>query len=317
MAVIERPDVDALLNGELGDWLREQAVVRDAAREKSNSRFVLSAFLVLPLAAFLLFGPALDGQLKLWIIMGTGAVAAWWSYLPRAKAVKETKEGINIALAQALGLDYQHDIEPGLGFERAQHFKMVPGFQRSSFEDLWSGEVGGRRFTLHEAHLQQKRQSGKNSHYVTVFRGPVMTLTFDRQFHATTLVERAKRHKKFGFFGEKDSLGVAGLDLQKADMVHPRFEDEFTVYTTDQVEARYLVHPSYVERLIALEEAFSGKKVRALFHQGELTIVLETSNMFESGNIDAGRDREMIETCIEQFMSMADLAASLNEPARG
>jgi hypothetical protein len=32
--------------------------------------------------------------------------------------------------------------------------------------------------------------------------------------------------------------------------------------------------------------------------------------------MDAGRDREMIETCISQFMSMADLAGTLNEPAR-
>lgn len=299
--------------GELGQWLERQALVREDARAKSNSRLVTAAFVVLPLAAFVLFGPGWDGQLKMWIIGLAGAGAGWWVYAPRARAIRETKEGINASLAAALGLDYAHDTEAGLGFERARAFAMVPHFSRSSFEDMWSGAIGERQFTLHEAHLQQRRQSGKNSHYVTVFRGPVMTISADRRFHGTTLVERAGKHKKFGFFGEKDELEAGGLALAKVDMVHPGFEDQFTVYSSDQVEARYLVHPTYIEKMIALEEAFSGKKIRTLFHEGEVTVVLESSNMFESGGMDAARDREMVETCVSQFMAMADLAAALNE----
>jgi hypothetical protein len=314
--VIERPDVDELLRGELGEWLSQQTLVREEARQKSNSRLVWSALIILPLAGFVIGIPFGAGDLKFWIIGAAMAAAGWWIYAPRAKAIKQTKEGINSALARALGLDYQHEVEPAAGFLRAQSFKMVPSFQRSSFEDMWSGKIGNRLFTLHEAHLQQRRQSGKNSHYVTVFRGPVMTISCNRAFHGATLVERAGKHKKYGFFGEKDMLEVDGRALQRVDMVHPDFEDEFTIYSTDRVEAHYLVHPTYVERMIALERAFSGKKIRTLFHQGELTVVLEAKNMFESGGMDAGRDREMIETCISQFMSMADLAGTLNEPAR-
>ena len=72
----------------------------------------------------------------------------------------------------------------------------------------------------------------------------------------------------------------------------------------------------YVERLIALEQAFAGKKIRTLFHSGELTVVLETEDMFESGSMNAARDRELVEKCVGQFLSMADLAATLNEPGR-
>ena len=314
--MIERPDVDTLLSGELGHWLKGQAKVRDAAREQSNSRFVMSAFAVLPLAGFLLFGPSWDGQIKMWII-GLAAVGAGiWAYAPRAAAIKQTKEGINSALAGALGLNYLHDTGPSPGFERAKSFRMVPSFDESSFEDLWHGEVAARAFSLHEAHLQERRSTGKSSHLVTVFRGPVMTIACDRQFHGTTLVERANRHRKFGFFGEKDAVNIADLNLTKVDMVHPGFEDEFSIYTTDQVEARYLVHPIYVERLIALEAAFAGKKIRTLFHAGELTVVLETEDMFESGSMNAARDRELVETCVGQFMSMAELAGTLNEPGR-
>src|SRR5688500_5270590 len=57
-AMIERPDVDTLLAGPLGQWLEQQAQVRAAAREKSNQRYVIGAFVVLPLLAFLWYGPA-------------------------------------------------------------------------------------------------------------------------------------------------------------------------------------------------------------------------------------------------------------------
>ena len=83
--------------------------------------------------------------------------------------------------------------------------------------------------------------------------------------------------------------------------------------TSDGVEARYLVHPTYVEKLIALENAFAGQKIRTLFAAGELTVVLEATNMFESGSLDARRDRELVEACVNQFMSMAELVGALNE----
>ena len=192
-----------------------------------------------------------------------------------------------------------------------------PQHDRANFEDLWYGNLAGQAFTLHEAHLEDERGSGKNRHWVTVFRGPIITIGFARKFHGVTLLERSGRHKKFGLFGEKEELEMAdGTVLAIADMVHPDFEDAFTVFTTDQVEARYLVHPVYIERLIALEASFSGQNIRTLFRDGQLTVVLKTDNMFESGSLDARRDRDMVEMCVGQFMAMAGLATALNEEPR-
>lgn len=315
--MIKAPDVDALMAGSLGEWLNSQAVVRDAAKAKSNWRFTWSAVVLMPLLALLWFGPNWFFQLKLFITFGGVAGAGIWSYNPRGQAIKDTKSGINAALAAALGVTYSHDCLAGQGFERGIACNMLPSHDRAGFEDLWHGELGGHPFTLHEAHLEERRGSGKNRTWVTVFRGPIITIGFARRFHGVTLVERSGRHKKFGFFGEKDELTAKdGTVLAKADMVHPDFEDAFTIYTTDQVEARYLVHPVYIERLIALEASFSGQNIRTLFRDGELTVVLTTENMFESGSLDARRDREMVEMCVAQFMAMARLAAALNEAPR-
>src|SRR5688500_3200079 len=228
LAMIERPDVDTLLAGPLGEWLARQAVVREDAKRKSNRRFVIAGIVAAPILGLLWLGQliGLNEELKIFasfIGLGGGGV---WAYAPRAKAIKETKRGINQAIAASLGLTYSDEFEPGHGFELAKTYQMVPSHDRSSFEDLWSGDLGGRAFTLHEAHLEEQRGSGKNRRWVTVFRGAILTIEFDRQFHGTTLVERNKKHRKL-FGGEKDSVTFEGHRLDCADMVHPEFEDAF------------------------------------------------------------------------------------------
>ena len=93
-------------------------------------------------------------------------------------------------------------------------------------------------------------------------------------------------------------------------------EDMFSIWSSDGVEARYLVHPEYVERLVAVEQAYAGQNIRALFHGGELLIVLESGDMFESGSLDATDDRALLDRTIHQFATLADLAARLNERPR-
>lgn len=312
--MIERPDVDALMAGELGQFLQAQVQVRQDAKAKTNQRYLMSAAGMIPLVLVLFFLPI--GEFKIWGSVIAGMGAWWWSRQPIMAAKKQTKSGINEAIASALGLNYVHDCESGHGFLRAKSHKMFPSYTRANHEDLWSGDMAGLPFSLHESHLEERRGSGKNSRWVTVFRGPVITIGFARSFHATTLLERSGRHRRFGFFGEKDELKVDGAVLDKADMVHPDFEDAFTVYTNDQTEARYLVHPTYIEKLIALEQAFRGQGIRTLFKDSELTIVLKTENMFESGSLDHNLDRAMVQMCVSQFMAMADLCAQLNEAPR-
>ncbi len=316
--MIERPNVDTLLAGPLGEWLARQAVVREEAKRKSNRRFMIASVVLLPVLALFwvaqMFGDWSE-ELKMFLSFAGLAGGGGWAYAPRAKAIKETKRGINQAIAESLGLSYADTFEPGHGFELAKTYQMVPSYDRSSFEDLWSGELAGRAFSLHEAHLEERRGSGKNQRWVTVFRGAILTIEFDRQFHGTTLIERNKKHRRL-FGGQKDSVTFGGHQLDCADMVHPEFEDLFSVWSDDQVEARYLVHPRYIERLVDIERAFGGQDIRALFKGGQLAICIESGDMFESGSLDASQDRALVQKTCDQFMSLVDLATALNEPAR-
>jgi hypothetical protein len=316
--MIERPDVDTLMAGPLGEWLQRQAVVRAEAKAKSNRRFMIAGVVLVPVLGLFwvasFFGDW-NEELKMFLSFAGLAGGGGWAYAPRAKAIKETKRGINQAIAGALGLTYSDEFEPGHGFDLCKTYGMLPSYDRSSFDDLWSGNLAGKPFTLHEAHLEERRGSGKNQRWVTVFRGAILTIGFDRQFHGTTLVERNKKHQKW-FGGQKDYVTFNGHRLDCADMVNPDFEDVFTVWSDDQVEARYLVHPRYIERLVEVERGFGGENVRCLFKGGELAVAIESGNMFESGSLDASEDRARVQTCVDQFMRLVGLCEALEEPAR-
>jgi len=315
--VIERPDADALLAGPLGQWLADQSGLRERTRAKVTHRFVAAVVLAAAVAfAMVVSGGPVVGALQIGALIGAGG---WlWGEWTKRPVVNRIKEGINSAIARALGLSYSLAVADRRDFDRALRFAMLPTHDKATLEDAWWGEVGGRPFRLHEAKLTEERGSGKSRRTVTVFQGAIMSVGFARSFSGTTLIERNGQHDGLlGLFGRKrDSAEIGGLPLTRMDMVDPRFNDEFDVWTNDPVEAQYLVHPEYVERLVALESAFTARKLRALFRDGELLVVFEAGNEFETGSLDSGDDRHHLQQAIAHFSALADLAVRLNERGR-
>lgn len=315
--MIARPDPDALLAGPLGQWLNDQAGLRASTRAKAQHRF----YGAVGAAALVAFGVIIRGGPvpvagELGVLIGAGGFA--WMAWTRGPVEVKIKAGINTAIAQALGLDYSTVVTDPQPFERACAFDLVPRHDAANTEDQWSGALGGQRFCLHEAKLAEERGSGKDRRTVTVFAGVLMAVSFARPFSGVTLIRRKTRGLGLikALLGDKEAITVNGLRLQRVNLVDPRFEDRFEVWSSDQVEAHYLINPSYGERLVAIEQAFKGDKLRAVFAHGELLIALDSDNLFESGSLEASDDRQRLEQSIAQFGALADLAVQLNERPR-
>lgn len=310
--MITIPDVDTLMAGELGTWLSGQDQARKDAKSRAMKWWIAGVVIGLPF----LLGLGIEGivgQLIALVGMAIMAICATKGAMIRQAVVNSLKAQMNAALAKTLGISYSATAAFGDEFDLAYRFDLLPGYSRKSCEDLWEGDLTGTRFRLYEAKLIQRQGSGKDARDVTVFSGVILKIHFARDFHGVTLVERQRR--RLTLFG--DSQTKNGITLERVKMVDPRFEKAFDVYSSDQVEARYLVHPAYCERLIALEERFDGRKLKALFHQGDVIVTVESENLFESGAIDPRRDRELLGRTIEQFRAMAEMIASLNERPRG
>ena len=87
--------------------------------------------------------------------------------------------------------------------------------------------------------------------------------------------------------------------MQRAMLEDPEFERIFEVYTTDQVESRYLLTPDLMQKLVDMEKVFHGGKLKCCFDDGELLITLQGSDLFEPGSMfkrldDPERVRELL-----------------------
>lgn len=310
--MITIPDVDSLMAGELGSWLAGQDDARKQAKSKAWKRWIAGLVLGAPLLVGF-FWEGILGQVIGFAGLAIIIVGFTLGGMIRQQMVHSLKTEMNATLARTLGITYSSTASFGDEFDLAYRFDLLPGYTRKRCEDLWEGDLNGTRFRLYETTLVERRGSGKDARDVTVFSGVIIKIHFARDFHGVTLVERQRM--RLALFG--DSQTKNGVKLERVKMVDPRFEKAFDVYGSDQVEARYLVHPAYCERLIALEDRFEGKKLKALFHKGDVIVTVESDNLFESGSLDPARDRELLARTIEQFRSLADMITSLNARPRG
>lgn len=312
--MIERPDAQALMAGPLGQWLSGQSEARDTAKAKSRKYtfYGMVAGASLGLFVLILFR---DIEAGLGVGFGCFGIGSYMAYQARKEVTDRIKGQINGEIARALQVEYAMAVADRSLFDRARAFDMFPGFDNEKFEDEWCDLARTPSLRLHEVKLTQEQGSGKSRRTVTVFRGPILSVGFNRRFIGTTLITREDRYRSFFGF-QKDRITINGVALDRVSMVDPRFEDTFTVWSDDGVEAHYLVHPEYAERLLAVESAYHGRNLRALFHGGELLIVIETDDQFESGSLESSDDARLLEATIAQFTALAELGQRLNERPR-
>ena len=196
----------------------------------------------------------------------------------------------------ARSLDLAFEAKPGRVASINDHRRvgLLPSYDRSSFEDRLTGVHEGVDFEFFECTLKERRTSHSNgktrTHYVTVFDGQCLRMGFHKRFFGETLVTRDAG--LFNMFG-----GRRGMD--RARLEDPEFEKAFEVYTTDQVEARFLLTPDFMQTLVDLEKTLRGKKLRCAFSGEEMFVAVEGGDLFEPGSLfktldDPNRVRELL-----------------------
>ncbi|MDJ0922548.1 MAG: DUF3137 domain-containing protein [Henriciella sp.] len=241
-------------------------------------------------------------------IVGFGVAGA--GRAPVRKMAQEAKGLLVQPVAQQFGLDHVARPGPVRSAIVIQESGLLPSWNRSDYEDHITGERNGISFEFFEAHLEQRRttrtRNGRTrTRWVTVFRGQCLRFDFHKRFHGRTLVLRdAGILNRFG----------SVRDLQRARLESPDFEDTFEVYTSDQVEARYLLTPDLMQRLLDLENTFRGSGLRCAFVDGELQIVLEGADLFEPGSMFTPLDNpDRIRDLLDDFAAVFNLIDSFDD----
>ncbi len=235
-----------------------------------------------------------------------------WGQVPIQKMKARSKTLIVAPIAAEMGLAYAPDCGPQPLASVMQKHRLLPSWDRSKFEDRLEGKRGEVDFEFFEAHLEQKRQTssrnGTRTTWVTVFRGQCLRFDFHKAFYGHTLVTRDA-----GIF---NSLSALGGGLKRAKLESPDFEKAFEVHTTDQVEARFLLTPDVMQRLIDLENTFKGKKLRCAFDSGQLFLAMEGGDLFEPGSMRKPLDDpSRVSDLVQDFSALFKLIDTLGPRA--
>lgn len=173
-------------------------------------------------------------------------------------------------LCQGASFEQQKGISQGM-FQGSGLFKRP---DRYHSEDLITGCVDATHFLCSEVHAEEKRVTtdGKGrtrTTWVDIFRGFFFMADFQKDFKGQTMVYRNAWIKLR--FGE-----------ERVKLENPEFEKSFDVYSTDQVEARYLLTPTIMERLLELDKKFPGQ-ITACFQNSKVIIAIpDQTNHFEA-----------------------------------
>lgn len=170
-------------------------------------------------------------------------------------------------------------------------------------EDMVQGAVGATRIEFSELHAEYKTETRdskghRRTQWHTIFKGLFFIADFNKQFNGRTFVLPDTAEKLFGRFGQTlQGIGKSHGELVKLE--DPAFEKEFAVYSNDQVEARYILSPALMRRMLEFKTK-TGGQVHFAFTGGEVNIAISSNkNRFEpklfSTVLDIAIAREFVE----------------------
>jgi Protein of unknown function (DUF3137) len=146
-------------------------------------------------------------------------------------------------------------------FERSGLFEKRGGI---TGDDLVRGRIGETPFEACEMNRHYST-GGKNSHTVNVFHGLFFRFDFNKTVRGHTVVQ-PQRTKNLSL-GSRDGLDRVALE-------NVAFESAFEVYSTNPVEARYILTPVLMERILAIHQA-TGRQVCLAFIDNLAFVAIE------------------------------------------
>jgi hypothetical protein len=205
----------------------------------------------------------------------------WWCSRPIKRYKSDVKQQVFPQIFKYFGDDFIFSPSHSMSLSVLKRSKLLPHYDDAHFEDYVQGSHKGVEIVINELRLTKEVRRDKRTETETVFRGVMVQLSSHKAFKGHTVVVKNRG-------GLINFLSSSFKGLSRVKLEDPRFEQQFDVFSTDQIEARYLLTVSFMERLQALAAMFAGK-IQCAFYDDKLLIMLASrDNRFELGSIFHG-----------------------------
>lgn len=166
-----------------------------------------------------------------------------------ADALKTIDESLQIDDMQALSEQE---------FIDTQLFSRRP--DRYHSEDQVYGHAGRTKFCFSEVHAEYKEvtqtKNGQRTDWYDLLKGIVFCADFNKNFKGLTVVRPKSTTAALGAW-LSNAIPLFSSSGQLVKLENPIFDKNFITFSSDQIEARYILTPAMMERICELNEQCS------------------------------------------------------------
>ncbi len=198
---------------------------------------------------------------------------------------------------------------------------LFSSFNRISNDDIFTITHEDVDIKVIETHLEDVQGSGKNRRVYDVFKGVVIIFPSNKEIKAHTIVaskgDNNVKNARTGvlagsvicmamfivsiilndlgnmvIFGIGAIISINFLFFNKFKPMHTikledvEFDKRFCVWSENQLEARYLITPVFMDRLKNLQTDFGTKKIKCSFFDDKIAFAISTKrDLFEVGDL--------------------------------
>lgn len=187
-------------------------------------------------------------------------------------ALKDINETLTIAPQSGL---------PEYEFISSELFTTEP--DRYKTQDLISGIADKTSFWFAEVHAEYKTETrdknGTKTTWHTIFKGIIFVADFNKNFEVSTVVRPKSFGDSIGAWFSKNVFSFGNTEVVQLENID--FDNKFVTYSRNQIEARYILTPAMMERILDLNSK-SDDTISISFIHSKMYIAFPLShNYFE------------------------------------
>ncbi len=207
-------------------------------------------------------------------------------------------------------------IEPGLNYYPEKYISQKLFTDSDIFrqsidsyvgDDCISGIIEKTNFSFSELHAQHREvyynNGRRQERWVKIFKGIFFVADFNKHFNGRTFVLPDKAENFLGgIFKFVQKLTVGRGQLVKLE--NPQFEKEFVVYSDDQIEARYILSPALMERILKFRQEANSHILLSFVNSCMFLAIPIGVNLFEAKIFSSGMKFEYLASYY-RYMNLA------------
>lgn len=136
------------------------------------------------------------------------------------------------------------------------------------------------------------------------FRGVIVEFAMNKNFEGHTII--------LDNSGDGRKVRINKRKFEEVKLEDVEFAKNYTVYSTNQIEARYLITTAFIDRLKNLKTKFKSKYIRVAFKDDKIVIAIHTNrDMFKMADMFKESGKETFMALFDEISSVLDFIDQL------